>query len=90
MRIFPLPGFIQIKPDEFEKKTGSGLFIEGDRGVGEPMSATVLAVGKKVKHVERGDRIFYSLAKAREIMTKDGNEKFYFIKEEDIVAKISD
>jgi len=90
MRIFPSPEYIQIEQDKFEEKTESGIFVEGEREIRKPMSATVLAVGKKIKYVKKGDRIFYSLAQSRGIFTKDGVEEFYFIKEEDIVAKIEE
>ena len=87
MKILPQPGFIHIKPDEFDKKTDSGLLVDGDENEQkEPMSATVLAVGKKVKNLSRGDRIFYALSQRREIMTDTTSEKFFFVKAEDVVA----
>lgn len=91
MQVKPFPGIIQIEPDEVPEKTKTGLFV-GDEGEEseKPMSATVLAIGKKVKHCKVGDRIFFWRANLGEIIGEDGKEKFYFVKNQDIVAVLED
>ncbi len=90
MRIVPSHGILQVQPDEIPEKTKTGLFV-GDKEENEkPSSATVLEVGKKVKHIKKGDRIFFWRVNLGEIIGEDGKEKFYFVKQGDIVAQLFD
>lgn len=90
MLIKPLPTILQIQPDEAEEKTKSGIFVGEKEDIDKPQTATILEIGKKVKHCRKGDRIFYSRLNLGEITDKDGKGKFFFIKEQDVIAQLFD
>ena len=84
MEVRPMNDRVLIAQNAKQTTTESGIILEGSRGTGEIVRATVLAVGPDVKEVKVGDVVLPEWAKANPVKI-DGNERA-MIKEEFIIA----
>jgi chaperonin GroES len=84
-KIQPLTEYVLASQEEAETKTSSGLYLP-EKAAEKPKIAKVIAVGRKVKEVQEGDRIIYGGYSHSDIKI-DGKE-YILIKEEDIYATI--
>lgn len=85
MNITPLADRIVLKQVEAEEKTASGILLP-DSAKEKPSEGKVLAVGKDVKEVKRGDRVLYSKYGPTEVKVE--GEEVVIVKEEDILAVV--
>lgn len=84
--INPLDDRIVAQQLKAQSKTASGLFLP-DSAQEKPKAAKVVAVGKNAKNVKVGDQILYKEYSATEV--KVDGEEFLIIKEEDVLATVS-
>jgi chaperonin GroES len=84
MEIRPMNDRVLVAENKRETTTGSGIIIEGARGVGDNARATVLAVGPEVKDVKVGDVVLLDWTKASAV--KIGDVQRAMIKEEFIIG----
>lgn len=84
MQIVPMNDRILVAENKKEQTTGSGIIIEGARGVGDTAKATVLAIGPNVKDVKVGDVVLLDWSKASPV--KVGDVQRAMIKEEFVIA----
>ncbi len=83
--IQPLDDRVVAKPKEASAKTTSGIYLPSDAKE-KPQMAKVVAVGKNVKEVKKGDTILHGQYSTNEVKV-DGSE-YIILKEEDILAVI--
>lgn len=86
MEIRPMNDRVLIAENKRDKKTESGIILEGTRGTGDIAQATVLAIGPDVKEVKVGDVIIPEWAKSSPV--KIGDVQRAMIKEEHIIAVV--
>lgn len=79
----PLADYVVARPEAAETKTVSGLYLP-DNAAEKPKTAEVVAVGKDIKQVKKGDRIVYKSYSTTEV--KLGTDEYILVKEEDILA----
>jgi co-chaperonin GroES (HSP10) len=84
MDIQPLFKKILIAENKVEKKTASGIILEGATSIRETKFATVLAVGEDVTKVKVGDKIVLDWSKCFPVKT-DAVERA-LIDEEHVLA----
>lgn len=84
MAIRPMNDRILVAENKREKKTESGIILEGARGVGDTATATVLAVGPKADVVKVGDVVLLDWSKASTVNV-DGAQRA-MISEEFVIA----
>jgi chaperonin GroES len=84
MQVTPLSDRVLVAENKTEKKTESGIILEGVRSVSETAKATVLAVGPDVKDVKVGDVVILDWSKCS--IVKVGDTQRAMIKEEFIIA----
>lgn len=84
--ITPLAARIVAIRQEAENKTASGLYLP-DGAKEKPVVAKVVAVGKDVKEVKKGDFIVYKEYAPTEVKVKD--QEYLIIKEEDVLAVLA-
>lgn len=84
MNVKPMNTFILVAENRKENKTESGIILEGSKGLGETVKATVLEVGPDVKEVAVGDVVLLDWAKASPV--KIGEVQRAMIKEEFVIA----
>lgn len=77
-----LKDYILIIQDEKPKQEGKFLLPESDE---KTNSGVVEMVGKKVKNVTKGDRVFYKQYSNYEV--EINGKKYQVVKEDDIIAK---
>lgn len=75
---------ILVAENKKENTTTSGIILDGARGVGDTVKATVLAIGPEVKDVKVGDVILLDWAKASPV--KVGDAQRAMVKEEFVIA----
>jgi len=80
----PLGTKVYIAEIKAEKKTASGIILEGATSVRETKFAEVLAIGYDVKKVRKGDRIIIDWGKCMPV--KIGDVERAIIEEEHILA----
>jgi len=85
MALHPLADRIVAKPQEAETKTASGILLP-DQAKEKTQTAKVLAVGKDVKEVKKGDKIVHSEYGPNRF--KQGSEELLIVKEEDVLAVV--
>lgn len=85
VNIQPLADYVVARQEEAETKTASGLYLP-DKAQEKPKVAKVIATGKKVHEIKKGDRIVYKTYSTTEV--KVGTEEYMLIKEEDILATL--
>ena len=69
-----------------ERKTDSGIILEGANSVKETAAAQVLAIGDDVKCVKVGDRVYLDWSKTK-LVVVDGAQRV-IVDEEDVMAAI--
>lgn len=85
MNLKPLADRIVAKSLEAESKTASGIYIP-DTAKEKPQIGQVVAVGKEVKEVKKGDRILYTKYGPNEVKL-DGQD-LLVLKEDDVLAVV--
>ena len=81
----PLADKLIVKRLEAEEKTASGIVLP-DSAKEKPEQGEVIAVGKDVKEVKKGERVIFGKYSPTEVKV-DGVE-YLVIKEEDVLAII--
>lgn len=79
----PLSDKLVVKRLEAEEKTASGIVLP-DTAKEKPEQGEVIATGKDVKEVKKGDKVIFGKYSPTEIKV-DGTE-YLVIKEEDVLA----
>lgn len=82
--MFPLGTNVYIAEVKKEKKTQSGIILEGANSVSETKFAEVLAIGYDVKKVKVGDRIVLNWSKCFPVKVNETERAI--IPEEHILA----
>jgi chaperonin GroES len=85
--IQPLQDYVLCKPAEKETKTQSGFFLTDD-AARKPETSTIISTGELVSNFTEGDVVLSKSYAAIEL--KHGGENYLLIKEEDIVAKVTE
>ena len=86
--IRPIKDQVLVKPHETEKQTSSGIFIPDSASEG-PVQGTVVAVGSSDElTVAEGDTVLFIQGSGTH--TKHNEEDFVFLKEEQILAIITE
>lgn len=83
--ILPLADFVVAQAEEASNQTASGLYLP-DNATEKPKTAKVVAVGKKVDEVKKGDRIIYKSYSSTDVKVE--GQEYLVIKAEDILATI--
>ncbi len=81
----PLANWVVAEPEEAVTKTASGIFLP-DKAAEKPKTAKVVAVGKDVKEIKKGDRIVYKAYTNTDV--KVDSKEYMLVKEEDIIATV--
>lgn len=79
----PLADRIIIKRLEAEEKTASGIVLP-DSAKEKPEQGEVIACGKDVKEVEKGDKVIFGKFSLTEVKVE--GKEYSVIKEEDVLA----
>ncbi|MEX0932173.1 MAG: co-chaperone GroES [Candidatus Saccharimonadales bacterium] len=82
-QIQPLADRIVAEALEAEEKTAAGLYLP-DNAKEKPQMAKVVAVGKEVKEVKKGDVILHAKFGSTEVKVED--KEYLILKEEDVLA----
>lgn len=85
MQLQPLADRVVLEQIEAEEKSASGIILP-DSAKEKPKMAKVLAIGKDVKDVKKGDQVLYKSYGPDDVKV-DGKE-YMIAKEEDILAVI--
>ena len=84
--IKPLADLVLAGVDEAPTTTASGLYLP-ENTEEKPKTATVVAVGPKVKDIKKGDQIIYESYSGTEV--KLNNKEYILVKEEKILALLA-
>lgn len=84
--ITPLADRVVAVRETASAKTASGLFLP-DSVKEKPVYAVVQAVGPKVEHVKKGDKIIFKDYSTTELKVND--TEYLIVKEDDILATIA-
>lgn len=79
----PLGDRVILKRLEAEEKTASGIVLP-DSAKEKPEQGEVIATGKDVKEVKKGDKVLFAKFSGTEV--KVDNAEYLVVKEEDILA----
>lgn len=82
----PLADRVVVERLEAEAKTASGIVLP-EASKEKPEEGVVVAAGKDVKEVKKGDKIVFGKYSPTEV--KENGKEFLIIKEEDILAVIA-
>jgi chaperonin GroES len=82
----PLADRVVIEQMDQEAKTASGIVLP-ETSKEKPEEGTVVAVGKDVKEVKKGDKVVFSKYGPTEV--KIDNNEYLILKEEEILAIIN-
>lgn len=85
VNIKPLGDRVVAELEAAESRTSSGLYLP-EAAKEKPKVATVVAVGKDVKDVKKGDRILFKEYSTTEVKLEKTD--YLLIKEEDILATV--
>lgn len=85
VKITPLANKVVAKQEESSGKTSSGFYLPED-AKDKPEIATVVAVGKDVKEVKKGDKIVY---KTYSSPIKIEGEEYLMLEEKEVLAKLA-
>jgi len=85
LNINPLADWVVAEGLKAEAKTASGLYLP-DNVKEKSKVATVLAVGKDVKTLKKGEKILYKEYSTTDVKI-DGTE-YILVKEEDVLATV--
>lgn len=83
--IKPLADLVLASMDEAPTTTASGLYLPENTSE-KPKTATVIAVGPKVKEIKPKDQIIYESYAGTEV--KIDNQEYILVKEEKVLALI--
>lgn len=83
--IRPLGERVLVKRCEAEEKTASGIIIP-TQAMEKPQMAEIVAVGKEVKDVKKGDRVLLKKYGGNEI--KYEGEEYLILEAEDLLAVV--
>ncbi len=88
---YPLNGWlaVQLSKKLEEKKTESGLFVASSLHRAETVTAKVLNTGSSDGEVFVDDEVIVQTYHLRPSPLDDGSETSYFVKEEDVISKVS-
>lgn len=84
--VFPLGTKILAAEVKKERKSDSGIILEGVNSIKETAAARVLAVGPETKAVKVGDVVYLDWAKTK-LVVIDGAQRV-IVDEEDITALV--
>ena len=84
--IAPLGTKIYAAEVKKERKTDSGIILEGASSVKETAAAKVLAIGEEVKDLQVGDTVYLDWSKTKMIVV-DGTQRV-IVDREDVMAII--
>ncbi len=91
-KIYPLPGFVLVEPQEVENRTPSGIYLP-ESSTEKPQHGTVLAVGDSIwesgvkeitSPVKPGQTVIYKKWGGNDF--KVGDTEYQFLKFEDVLA----
>lgn len=85
LNINPLADWVVAEGLKAEAKTASGLYLP-DNAKEKSKVATVLAVGKDVKTLKKGEKILYKEYSTTDVKV-DGTQ-YILVKEEDVLATV--
>ena len=83
--IQPLADRIVAEAMEASAKTASGLYLPADAKE-KPQMAKVIAVGKDVKEVKKGDVVLHGQYSSNEVKVE--GKEYVILKEEDVLAVV--
>lgn len=86
LKINPLADWVVAETLETEAKTASGLYLPKEAKEKSKV-AKVLATGKDVKNIKKGEQILYKEYSTTDVKV-DGKD-YILVKEEDILATVS-
>ena len=84
MIIKPLGKRVLIKQVEQEEVTKSGIVLPGTASKEKPITVEVLAVGKEVEDVKKGDKVIFEKYSGTEV--KDGDDSFLILDIDNVLA----
>lgn len=85
LNINPLADWVVAEAVKSESKTAGGILLP-DNAKEKSKVATVLAVGKDVKSIKKGEKILYKEYSTTEVKV-DGTD-YILVKEEDVLATV--
>lgn len=83
--IKPLADRLVAEPQEASAKTSSGIYLPSDAKE-KPQTAKVLAVGKDVKEIKKGDVILHGSYSGEKV--KIEATEYIILKEEDVLGVV--
>lgn len=86
MTIQPMAEYIVVQAEEAALKTASGLYLPGNAQE-KPKTAKVIAVGKGVTEVSKGDRIIYK-NEYEATNVKSGKDEFTLVHKANVIATV--
>lgn len=81
-KIQPLADHVVAEILKVEEKTAAGIYLP-DEAKNKPQTATVVAVGKDVKELKKGDTIIYKDVYDNDFV-KHQNKEYLIIREKDV------
>jgi chaperonin GroES len=87
MQLVPLFDQLLVKVPDEKKETDGGIVLPDTHSADRPQRGTVISRGEDVKVVQVGDEVVFRRY-SPDIVEIDG-EKFWILKEEDVIARIS-
>jgi co-chaperonin GroES (HSP10) len=88
MNVYPNGKFVYIGEVKVEKKTASGIILDGANSIRETKFAEVLEVGYEVKKVRKGQRIILDWSKCYPV--KVGDVERALVDEDHILATVDE
>ena len=85
MQLTPLADRLVLKRVEATQKTKTGIVLP-DTAKEKPEEGQVVAAGKEVKEVKKGDRVLFSKYAPTEVKVE--GVEYLIVKEEDVLAVI--
>lgn len=85
-KLQPVGKRIVVKPESVEEKTKSGIILTGASTKEKPERGEVVAVGEKLEGVNVGDTVVFAKYSAEDV--KVGDEQYFVVKHDDVVAVI--
>ena len=85
INITPLGDRVVAEPVEQEAKTASGIYLP-ENAKEKSVMAKVVALGKDVKNVKKGDKVLYKEFSTTEV--KMEGKEYIIVKEGDILAVV--
>ena len=83
--IKPIADLVLAKSDPAQTKTAGGLYL-AEKSQEKPKTATVEAVGGKVKDIKVGDQIIYESYSGTDIT--HNNQDYVLVREDKVLAKL--